>query len=137
MLIQQSQAEAQFSISVPASYSEQTLRVGVWFENPGEVRFGVTVAPRDADRALTQSDSTFLRQLKKLASAGFEQVGTNAVWFSSHDAEEVLTSDDAPRALLQVVKRDITAVADSKVLGFDVSTDPPRASRRKKNEAWG
>lgn len=136
-LIQQSQAEVQFAISVPASYTEQTLRIGLWFEDPGVIRCGVTVAPRDADRALGQADRSFLRQLQALTSSGFEQAGKNALWFSSHDANEVLDADDAPAALLKLVKQDLTAIARSKILGFDISTDPPRSRRRKKSEVWG
>jgi hypothetical protein len=106
-------------------------------EDPGEVGFGVTVAPRDAGHLLDQSDRNLLRQLKTLTAHGFEQVGANAEWYSSHGGESVLSARDAPSALLEAVKADISTIADSKILGRDLETPVPRARRRKRGEPWG
>jgi hypothetical protein len=67
VLIQQSQSEVQFGMSVPAAYTEQSLRVGFWMEDAGEVGFGVTVAPRVAPRLLAEGDRDFLRRVETLA----------------------------------------------------------------------
>jgi hypothetical protein len=137
VLIQRSQTEVQFGISVPATYTQQTLRVGVWMNDPGEVAFGVTVAPRDAHRFFERRDPDLMRQVRTLASAGFEQWGTSAAWYSTHPGAEVLEAPDAPSALLAAVKADISAVASSKILGYDLRRPVPTKARRKKSEPWG
>jgi hypothetical protein len=136
ILVQQSLAEMQFGMSVPASYIEQSLKVGVWFQNPGVIRFGVSVAPREAERALKESESSFVRRLRTLTSAGFQQAGVTGEWFSTHDGAELLAADDAPAALLAKVKSDITLIAKSKILEDDLSNPPPRTKRRKKSDPW-
>jgi len=137
VLIQQSQVEVQFGIRVPATYTERTLRIGAWMEDPGEVGFGVTVAPRDAGRFFESRDPDLMRQLRSLASAGFEQAGTSAEWYSRHPGTEVLEASDAPAALLAAVRDDISAVARSKILGYDLRKPVPTKVRRKKSEPWG
>lgn len=137
LLIQQSQAEMTFGISVPASYGEQSLQVACWMENPGEIRFGVTVLPRDAAVALDRRDARLLRQLKLLTDGGFAQTGSSAAWFTSHDANPILDSSDAPAALLEAIKPDLYTIAASKILTFDLTTPLPRTKRRKKSQPWG
>ena len=137
VLIQQSQSEMRFGISVPAAYTDQSLQIAVWMENPGEIRFGVTVLPRDAADALDRRDAQLLRQLKALTERGFVQTGSSAAWFTSHDGNAILNSPDVPAALLEAIKPDLSAIADSKILTFDLTGPLPRAKRRKKAEPWG
>ena len=137
VLIQHSQSEIQFGISVPATYTEQTLRIGFWMEDPGDVGFGVTVAPRDAARFFQRRDPDLLRQVKILASAGFEQVGSKAQWYSAHSGSRVLDAGDAPATLLEIVKSDITTVVKSEILRYDVRKRVPAEVRRAKSEPWG
>lgn len=137
VLVQHTQGEVQFGISVPGSYTEQSLRIGIWMEDPGEVGFGVTVAPRDAGRFLDRGDPDLRRQLTTLAAVGFEQVGTKPEWYSSHAGESLLNATDAPAVLLAAIENDISAIADSKILGYDLRTPVPRPQRRRKSEPWG
>lgn len=137
VLIQHTQGELQFGISVPGSYTEQVLRVGIWMEDPGAIGFGVTVAPRDAGQFLDRGDQDLRRQIKKIAAAGFEQVGTKPEWYSSHPGELLLTATDAPAVLLQAVSDDISTIARSGILGYDLRTQVPARYRRKSTEPWG
>jgi hypothetical protein len=137
VLIQHSQSEVHFGISVPASYTEQTIRVGLWMGADGDVDYGVTVRPRDADRFLAERDPHLLKQLRTLAASGFEQAGTRGEWYSSHPGKELLEASDAPSALLKAVTADITAVAESRILSYDLKQPVPRAFRRSKLPAWG
>jgi len=137
VLIQHSQSEVQFGISVPGSYTEQSLRIGFWMENPGELGFGVTVAPRDAARFFERRDPDLVQQIRRLASGGFEQVGSRAEWYIPHSANPILEAADAPAALLKDIKSDISTIANSKILAYDLRSPVPTKYRRKKSEPWG
>jgi len=137
VLIQHSQSEIQFGISVPASYTEQSLRVGFWMEDAGEVGFGVTIEPRVAVHLLADGDRDLLRRVETLVSGGLEQIGNRGRWYSSHPGSSVLDAADAPSALLTAVNEDISLIAKSKIFREDLTSTLPRNLRRATTKPWG
>ena len=124
--------EVRFGISVPAAYVGQSLQVACWPED-GAAYFGLVVIPRDGENLLDQSNSKLRRHVDALVDAGFvPNSGTEPSWYSRHEAEAVLASDDAPTALLNLLKPDVTTVVKSGILRYDVTEPLPRPLRRKK-----
>lgn len=136
-LIQQTLGGAQFGISVPGTYTEQSLAIGVWMTDPGDLEFGVTVIPRDAADFLERDDLKLKQQVTRLAACGFEQYRSMGEWYRGHPGEGLLAAEDGPRHLLDAVKSDISSIIESGILGYDVKTPPPVRLRRKKGEPWG
>ena len=91
------------------------------------------VTPRDGENLLDESRAKLRRQVDAITDARFIPTGGQPpAWYSQHDAEVVLSSDDAPGKLLELVRPDITAVVKSGILRYDVTHPLPRSMRRKK-----
>lgn len=132
-LIQSGVYEVRFGIRVPADYKDQTLQATFWTED-GKPFFGLVTNPRDGDNLLDEGNKKLQRQVNTIVNAGFVQNGSFASWYSQHDAEPVLTTEDAPSKLLGVLCRDITTVIESRLLLFDV-TEPLRRGERHAKRA--
>lgn len=124
--------EVRFGLSVPAAYTEQSLQVACWPED-GVPYFGLVVIPRDGANLLDEGNRKLQRHVKALLDAGFiPNVGPEPSWYSRHAAEAVIASNDAPAALVDLMKADITTVVNSGILRYDVTEPLPHRLRRKK-----
>lgn len=120
--------ETWLGVSVPADYVDYSLRVMVWMETNRPL-IGVEVTPRGAASLLNARNPTLLKQLRALTELGFKGWGS-AHWHSEHEAEPLLSSPDAPQALLTIVRREISAIVETGILRRD-AREPVREDLRR------
>jgi hypothetical protein len=110
--------------AVPArEQNDAVVRLQFWMDR-GEALFGLRIAPYDGLQRVRRTEPQLAAAAALLLKAGFRD--RRGCWWSEHRSPEFLDSDDVPERLLEIVARDMRAVADSDILLVDVK----RARRR-------
>jgi hypothetical protein len=124
---------------VPAAVDRPTVRLSFWSD--GDPAFSVDVLPWKAAERLEDGERQLLTAAGKLAKAGFQSETWKGehVWWREYRAKDFIESDDVSARLLQLIEKDVGAIADSGMLAYDFKAattggrgGPPKVKRSKK-----
>jgi hypothetical protein len=116
--IKHEQQAVSTGFTVPArEKAEAAILVHFWME-AGEAYFGVRIDPWDGYERARRNEPQLRAAALKLGKAGFRN--DQGSWWSQYTSADYLDCDDVPMRLLELVRKDMRAVARSDILLADV-----------------